>query len=174
MTNTPLPFGVLAGTAAYPWPHLSINVATLAALIAACRSAGVGYGLGSKAPTLSAVPGRDFHAIDCSGFVRWSLYQAAGHCTLPDGSVVQHDWIEAHGFKKSDVASAELHDGAVRIAFLSPADGGGIGHVVLIVNGQTVESHGHYGPDRRFWTGDAWQGKCAVYVLAPPLSTIGQ
>jgi len=166
--NTPtLPTGVIAGTPAFPWPHLSIDVGTLTGLLLLCRQAGVGYGLGSKAPTLSAVPGRGFHAIDCSGFVRWALYQA-GHCILPDGSVNQHDWIKGNGFKQSDVASGELLDGAVRIAFLSPVDGGGVGHVVLIHNGKTFESHGHYGPDRRPWTGDAWQGRCAVYVLMPP------
>ena len=168
MTVKKFPAGVSAPSASYPWPHVSLDVPKMITLEQSCRSAGIRYGLGSKAPSLSAKPG-SFTRIDCSGFVRWVVYQAAG-VTMPDGSVNQRDWIENNGFKRSDVDSGALLDGAVRIAFLSPQDGGGIGHVVLIHGGQTCESHGGVGPDRRPWTGAGWQRHAHVFVLCPPAS----
>lgn len=134
--------------------------------VARCRTKHVSYGLGSKAPSLTALPGKDFLRIDCSGFVRWAVYQASyNKLKMPDGSVVQHDWVRKQGYKVSDIASGKLKDGRVRIAFMSPADGGGVGHVALILNGWTLESHGGGGPNRREWTGAGWQSTAKVYVL---------
>lgn len=150
----------------YPWHLIHLDRAALIACVTRCKAVGVKYGLGNKAPSLSSEPGRDFKAIDCSGFVRWAIYQASSHAVqFPDGSVVQHDWVTAQNFKISDVESGTLHDNRVRIAFLSPAAGGGVGHVALILNGTTLESHGGIGPDRRAWTGEGWQAKTSVYVL---------
>jgi cell wall-associated NlpC family hydrolase len=148
------------------YPSVPLDEQKIRDLVADCVRAGVRYGLGSKAPSLTAVPGRDFKRIDCSGFVRWVLYQASGKTlNFKDGSVQQHEWIKEHGFKVSDVASGKLKDGRVRIAFLTPTDGGGVGHVVLILNGKTAESCGGIGPCRRDWTGKGWQKKAHVYIL---------
>lgn len=132
-------------------------------------AAGVGYGLGSKIEPLSKQAGEGISLVDCSGFVRWVIYHAANGLTIPDGSVNQHDWADAQKFKQSDFAGALQHDNGVRIAFLRPQDTlEHVGHVVLIVNGQTAESHGHHGPDRRVWGSQGFMQHCSVYVLTPP------
>lgn len=150
----------------YPWKLISLNVARMAQLTAACRAADVSYGLGSKAPSLDSEPGTGFKRIDCSGFVRWLIWKASGRTVrMPDGSWIQHEWIREHGFKQSTVEAGKLLDGRVRVAIMTP-HGGGVGHIALIHNGRTMESHGGKGPDRRPWTGNGWQAKCSVYVLA--------
>ena len=166
--------GIDPPTVAFAWPSLPLDRNVLIACVARCRRTGVGYRLGAKAGAATAEPGEETHGfahIDCSGFVGWTLAQStAGHFTalLNRGSVEQHDWLEAHGFKRSSPPACCLRDGTVRVAFLSPADGGGIGHVLLVTGGETIESHGGLGPDRRAWdtTAHPWMGKCAVYVLA--------
>ena len=127
----------------------------------------VTYGLGKKIAA-GQVPGRDFTQVDCSGFVRETIRWATDlGDSFPDGSVVQHDWVKAKGFAADTVASGSSHDGAVRIAFLPPgATASGIGHVALIHNGMTIESHGEVGPDSRPWTDDRWQAKTSLYILA--------
>lgn len=117
---------------------------------------------------LSLEPGQ-FHAVDCSGYTRWLIWHASsGRVTFVDGSAQQHEQAEHAGFKRSSVEAGKMRDGALRIAFLSPEDGGGVGHVALLLNGSTIESHGHHGPDSREWTGEGWQAKTAVYVLTAP------
>jgi hypothetical protein len=127
----------------------------------------VGYGLGAKVPFPGAVPGKDFRRVDCSGFVREAIRRAeAKNLGFPDGSVVQHDWVRSHHFAADTVAGAGAHDGIVRIAFLRPQDSPSrIGHVVLIHDGRTLESHGGIGPDSRPWTGEDWQRYAFVYRL---------
>jgi hypothetical protein len=128
----------------------------------------VTYGLGSKPPFHGAIPGRDFRRVDCSGFVREAIRLSTNPSVpFPDGSVVQHDWVRGHGFEKSTIAAGGESDGVVRIAFLRPQDSPHhIGHVVLIADGRTLESHGGVGPDSRPWDGRDWQAKAFVYVLA--------
>jgi hypothetical protein len=151
-------------------PILSLDFSRAKAFLDACETSvpRVTYGLGKKVPFLGAVPGRDFTQVDCSGFIREAIRLSTNPPTpFPDGSVVQHDWIKAHGFAKSTVAGGMQNDGMMRIAFLRPQDvPSGIGHVVLIVGGQTLESHGGTGPDSRQWTGKGWQAKTFVYDLA--------
>lgn len=139
-----------------PWKAL--------ALTKSLQDAGVSYQLGAKANPLSAQAG-EFDAIDCSGFVRWLIFHATGQ-EIPDGSVHQHDWAIQHGCKQSTFADAHSDDDLIRIAFLVPA-GGKPGHVVLILNGYTMESHGGAGPDRRAWGSCSWMSRMAVYVLSP-------
>jgi len=127
----------------------------------------VTYGLGKKIKP-GQVPGRDFTAVDCSGFVREAVRRATdlGN-SFPDGSVVQHTWVENRHFGTDSVDGGKKLDGAVRIAFLPPsAVPSGIGHVVLIHNGKTLESHGGVGPDSRVWDGGSRQAKTAVFVLS--------
>jgi cell wall-associated NlpC family hydrolase len=157
-----------APTAAFAYPTLSVDMPTLYQITDNLMSEGCRYGLGAKAPSLGCDT-HEIEAIDCSGFVRFALYRASG-VTLPDGSVNQHDWVDAQGFKRSSVAAAALEDGVLRIAFLSPADGGGVGHVMLVLNGYTLESHGHKGVDRRPWNTTLYpfMALCSMYVLTPP------
>jgi hypothetical protein len=85
---------------------------------------------------------------------------------FPDGSVVQHEWVSGHGFKKCDVEAGKLFDNKARIAFLAPQDSPSeIGHVTLIYNGWTLESHRGVGPDSRPWTGNDWQARAHLFEL---------
>jgi hypothetical protein len=151
-------------------PLLDIDFSRAEAFLNACETCTprVTYGLGEKVPFLGAVPGRDFTQVDCSGFVREAIRVSTNPpIPFPDGSVTQHDWVDARGFGKSTVAAAMADDGMMRVAFLRPQDvPSGIGHVVLIVAGRTLESHGGTGPDSRPWTGASWQAKTFVYDLA--------
>lgn len=155
-------------TSAYPFVSLTIDIPLLLEIEKHLHEQACEYGLGAKAPSLTCDTS-EIHSVDCSGFVRYALARAA-HVDISDGSVQQHEWIESHGFKRSTVADGKDMDGAVRIAFLTPADGGGVGHVVLIYSGLTLESHGSVGPDRRQWNTNLypWMSRCQVYVLSPP------
>lgn len=151
---------------------LPINMSAVQAFLNACMTSNprVTYGLGAKVPFFNAVPRKDFKKVDCSGFVREAIRRATTpRAPFPDGSVVQHEWVRARGFRKSNVQAAFKKDGAVRIAFLRPQDAkSGIGHVVLVHNARTVESHGKVGPNSRPWTGTDWQAKAFVYRLTDP------
>jgi hypothetical protein len=151
-------------------PLLSLSFARVKAFLQACMTSTprVTYGLGKKVPFLNAVPGRDFTQVDCSGFVREAVREATTPTlAFPDGSVVQHDWVQAQQFQKCSVADGQLDDGTMRVAFLRPQDSSQhIGHVVLIIAGQTIESHGGTGPDSRRWDGSSWQAKTSVYNFA--------
>jgi cell wall-associated NlpC family hydrolase len=106
-------------------PLASFDIARVQSFLDACRNANprVTYGLGAKVPFHGAVPGRDFTQIDCSGFVREAIRLASNpSIPFPDGSVVQHDWVRAHGFERSSATAGSSTDGAVRIAFLRPQD----------------------------------------------------
>ena len=151
---------------------MPIDFAKARAFLDACvnSSPRVRYGLGAKVPFHGATPGRHFTRVDCSGFVREAIWRATSpHLNFPDGSVVQHDWVRAQGFQRGTTADGRLRDGAVRIAFLLPQDAPNrIGHVVLIHNARTVESHGGVGPNSREWNVTGWQARASVYLLTPP------
>lgn len=165
MSNSPTITGISPKKAGFAWPTLELDRDKMLALTNWCTSHDVGYKLGAKAPWLGCDVS-EIRAIDCSGFVRYLAYQASsGSVVLPDGSVNQHEAFFAGGFKRSSVGSGRLQDGILRIAFLRPEDGDGVGHVAFLLNGRTLESHGHHGPDRRLWTGQGWMGKCSVYVV---------
>ena len=151
-----------------PAGPMPLDITKAQAFLDACVKAHVTYGLGAKVPFYHAVPGRDFTKVDCSGFVREAILEATEKAIpFPDGSVVQHHWVKARGYPHSSVDAAKASDQKVRIAFLSPnASSEGIGHVVLIYQAHTLESHGHHGPDSRPWDGEAWQANTAVYILA--------
>lgn len=155
-------------------PTLDVDIGKVRAFLAACTGSSprVTYGLGAKVPFFNAVPGRDFKKVDCSGFVREAIRRAtAPRAPFPDGSVVQHEWVRGRGFRKSSVEAAFKKDGAVRIAFLRPQDApSGVGHVVLVHNAVTYESHGGTGPNSRAWTGTGWQKKAFVYRLKDPVA----
>jgi hypothetical protein len=153
--------------------RLSIDINEALAFLRACETSSprVTYGLGAKVPHFRAIPGREFTKVDCSGFVREAIREATSpSVAFPDGSVVQHDWVRHQGFQRTAVNAASQEDNVVRIAFLDPNDSPErIGHVVLVYNGRTLESHGGQGPvrgpDSRPWTGTDWQAKTSVYIL---------
>ncbi len=94
----------------------------------------------------------DVTEADCSGFVRYLLYHASDkRVKMPSGSWTQEDWCKKSGLPAVEYSTAALSDGWLRIAFLPKKDGHPR-HVWLILNGQTIESHGRtIGPDRRLW-----------------------
>lgn len=151
-------------------PTMDLDWTKVQAFLTACRTSSprVTYGLGAKIPSDSAVPGTGFTKVDCSGFVRAAIRRSTNPklTAFPDGSVVQHDWVKAKGFARGTVADGKLADGKIRIAFLTPQDApSGIGHVVLIRGGKTVESHGGTGPNSRAFDGTGWQSRAKVYLL---------
>lgn len=169
-TSSSAPFSRLRPAAAMP-SATTINLDILQAqrFLDACIGAHprVGYALGAKVPFPGAIPGIDFHEIDCSGFVREAILRAElTPLGFPDGSVLQHDWVRLQGFAKVSVAAAQVNDNVVRIAFLRPQDTQSrIGHVVLIYNGRTLESCAGVGPTSKYWTGSGWQARAYVYSL---------
>lgn len=158
-----------SASAAEAAPELPINWASVQSLLQACVTSNprVRYGLGAKIPSDASKPGTGFTKVDCSGFVRAAIRRSTSpKVAFPDGSVVQHDWVKAKGFARGTLADGALTDGKIRIAFLLPSDSPSrIGHVVLIRNGKTVESHSGVGPNSRPFDGTGWQRKAKVYLL---------
>ncbi len=148
---------------------LTLDMSAAQSFLDACTHSTprVTYGLGAKCKH-GAKPGKDFQKIDCSGFVRELIWRSTSPSfNFPDGSVVQHQWIRENGFARSSVADARAADDIVRIAFLRPQDtSSGIGHVVIVHKGRTLESHSGVGPDSRPWTATGWQASAYVYVLS--------
>lgn len=126
----------------------------------------VSYKMGAK-PKLGSMPGKgkgQFSTSDCSGLVRWLVYSASGGLVkMPEGSYTQNDWCKAQGFKPCPYKNAALKDGRVRIGFMKPEDGEA-GHVVLIHNALTMESHGGEGVDRRPWNAKINGGKSRLDI----------
>jgi hypothetical protein len=150
-------------------PQLSLDITAARSFLDSCMNSSprVKYGLGKKISPHGAVPGTGFKKVDCSGFVRETIWRAtAPHFNFPDGSVVQHDWIRDKGFERVTRTDASLQDGKIRIAFYRPQDSPShIGHVALVHNAKTLESHGSVGPNSRNWTNTGWQAKAFVYLL---------
>jgi len=150
-------------------PEIALDITVALSFLNSCMhsSPRVKYGLGAKISPHGAKPGTDFTRVDCSGFVRETIWRStAPHFNFPDGSVVQHEFIRDKGYERSTRADALLEDGKVRIVFLRPQDSPShIGHVALVHNARTLESHGGFGPDSRAWTNSGWQAKAMVYIL---------
>lgn len=163
--------GIIGASGAWRWPTVDIDVDLLVELSRRTVQPGNQYRLGGKAPKLTAdsatIRGL---GIDCSGYVRWILHRATGdELVIPDGSVQQAEWADSVGLKRSTVEACALLDGVVRMAQLPPtASRSGVGHITLILDGQTIESRGGAGPDRRPWTGEGWQALVNVWGLTRP------
>jgi cell wall-associated NlpC family hydrolase len=151
----------------YPWKSISLDGRKIRELVAACRANGVPYKLGGKARSLTATPASLKGGIDCSGFVRWAVWQASppdARVTMPDGSWHQAAWAEKEGFKESTVEACLLRDGRIRLAYW--ANRSGVSHVILVLNGKTLESHGAKGPNRRTWDlRVGWMKRSKVWCL---------
>lgn len=150
-------------------PTMPLDRAILTDFLDRCMTSDprVRYGLGKKVPRHGAIPGQEFTEIDCSGFVREAIRLATSPMVkFPDGSVVQHDWVRNWNYAPGMVEDGEKTDNRVRIAFLRPQDSAkGVGHVVLLLNGMTLESHGGVGPNRRVWSSLSWRHHSHVYRL---------
>jgi len=157
------------GSFAEAIPELQLEITAALDFLNSCMHSTprVKYGLGAKISPHGATPGTGFTKVDCSGFVRETVWRATTpHFNFPDGSVVQHDWIKDKGYERSTRADALLTDGKIRIVFLRPQDSPShIGHVALVHNARTLESHGGVGPNSRAWTNTGWQAKAIVYIL---------
>lgn len=160
---------LIHGDESYPYTLADIDIPLLLVLAERTIQPGNQYRLGGKASNLKAdsavIRGL---GMDCSGYVRWILHKASSfRLTIPDGSVQQGDWFEAKGFKKSTGAACERLDGILRVAqWRNP---GGVGHIALVHNGETIESHGGAGPDRREWDMNAtWMAQSKIWVVAKP------
>ncbi len=156
------------------YTNSSIDIKNILTFVNACITSKprVGYKMGAKVPDDNSQPGNPappgFLAVDCSGFVRAAIRRSTNPKmeAFPDGSVIQHEWIQAQGFRAGRVEDGEALDGILRIAFLPPSESKeGVGHVSFILDGQTIESHGGIGPDRRVWKGLAWRTKTTVFCL---------
>jgi cell wall-associated NlpC family hydrolase len=160
-----MPNGLIDPTQKFPYKTLDINTEALVTLTEKMIG-NVVYRMGAKAPGLDC-DSNTLKALDCSGFIRYVTAKCTdGLIDLPDGSDNQHQWFKRNGFKESTIQSGTRKDDILRIAFLTPADGNGIGHVAYILNGETMESHGHTtGVDMRQWNMRGWQASTYVYVV---------
>ncbi len=160
----------------FAYPTLPITGLKVTALTDSLIAEKFDYKLGGKVSPLGlqATEFRRYgiNGLDCSGFVRWVLYHALGQPSnfdIPDGSVNQHEAFDHAGFKQSTYEDAKNHDNVLRIAFLAPEHGGGIGHVLFVWNAQTSESHGGVGPGHRVWGDDhAFMHLMEVFVVSVP------
>lgn len=158
-----------AATDEYAWPSIRLDKPLLLRIMGKIDIPGNQYLWGGKVPDDADSSVVNEKGVDCSGLVRYLIARGTSQAVkVPHGSVNQHDWFKQKGFKRSTVEAAKLKDGVVRVAVMSPEDGGGIGHIALVLDGETMESHGGAGPDRRPWTGLGWQAKARIYVLTAP------
>jgi hypothetical protein len=102
---------------------------------------GVRYKFGAKFSNF-----KELHPIgryvDCSGFMRWLVYHGSdGKLSLVDGSVNQHSQIQQLGFPVREYSEALYsRTGAIYICFFRPTQYLA-GHVWLLSDGMTMESH---------------------------------
>jgi hypothetical protein len=115
--------------------------------------AGVSYKLGAKPGSLTYLP-TAIHYLDCSGAVRYLLYNAtSGQLVIPDGSWYQREWCEDHLIQIPYGTVANAGRERLFIAFITAGVNGSgeTGHVWLVHNGKTLESYGGHGIGRRNW-----------------------
>lgn len=161
-----------AGSAGYPFATLALDAAGVIQIHRELVGS-VGYKSGAK-----CAAGDRPENIDGAGYVGWLLCEATPAPLRPliardligrsSGQLTQ--WLRRCGFKRSSVDGGRLSDNALRVAITPAARNPltarlGFGHIVLIRNGRTIESHSGRGVNSREWTGTGWQARCAVYVL---------
>jgi len=155
--NFPLQSPHAEHAAALAYKTLPVDTQQLVVLVQAMRSAGVKYRIAKNDKELAAGIGKanfstpipHIKAIDCSGFARYALFKASsGRVVMPDGSCHQNEWCRHQPLAPVNYQkTAGLMDGHLRITFFQ----GHPGHVWMTLNGKTIESHGHLGPDQRDW-----------------------
>ncbi len=118
----------------------------------------VKYALGGKVGDLSKPPSQ-VTEIDCSGFVRYVMYQVFHIRTHAGGSWWQNKHFEEGGFEQVDYATeASKTDNCLRLGYYPGVRKNGerikIGHIWFVLNGETIESYSggvKHGPGRRAW-----------------------
>ncbi len=143
-----------------PTLALPIDVRTLLDVVVALDDK-VPYLLGGKPSSIKLTTDellreRGRAGIDCSGFVRWLLFRASsGRVKIPDGSVNQRDRFRAladvAGVAAVPYTDCGQRDGVLRVAGFTKSARVAVGHIWLVVDGQTAESHGRHGVNRRAW-----------------------
>lgn len=115
------------------------------------QAAKISYGLGAKA-SLNVEPEK-ITKIDCSGYLRYLLYHITKHEVniQGGGSWWQNKWCKDVGLEVVDYSTAAELDGWLRIGYFAKPAGMAAGHIWLVLNGSTLESHGGKGPDSRPW-----------------------
>jgi hypothetical protein len=123
----------------------------------------VPYKMGGKAHPLGMsiahfLEDRGPVGIDCSGFVRWLLFLASGGAVnISDGTFNQRDFFRARAdvlhLPSSPYAVCAQHDDVLRVAGFVKSNKVTFGHIWIVHNGLTGESHGKPsgGIDRRPW-----------------------
>jgi hypothetical protein len=151
---------------------INIDRDYLLELCAALMDGHINYHMGAKAHPLDAEPA-DIKALDCSGFTRYLIHKVTdGQVTMVDGSDEQNAWCKHHKLRAEKYMHvAGLSDGLLRTAFMPRIYKDGklahAGHVWLVLNGKTLESHGHTGPDSRDWNTPVLTARVKTcYVLA--------
>jgi cell wall-associated NlpC family hydrolase len=97
------------------------------------------------------------HVIDCSGFVRYVLFRVCDIALAQDGSWHLNEWCKSYLQSEAEYKCASQMDGIIRVGYFAHPKGKPKhdGHIWLILNGWTMESHGghgrHGGPHRRRW-----------------------
>lgn len=110
--------------------------------------------------------------LDCSGYVHYILNKASeGKIVIGKGPLWVNsggisDWASKQGFKSVDYAkNAGKMDNILRLAYLPPKKS--YGHIWLVLNGKTLESHGSKGVNRRPWdTSVLKKNASACYEIA--------
>lgn len=115
------------------------------------------YKLGGKAPYLGCPVTKLLGGIDCSGFIRWLVYNSTQpNLIVPDGSYNQYHWMKSQGLKEVPYSqvqeSVEGESSTLYFAFILASREIPVGHVWAIThNGDTAESYGGHGPGSRRW-----------------------
>lgn len=135
-----------------PSKRISISNLALTEFMNATLGGRIKYGLGAKASPLTINPSK-IKKIDCSGYVQYLLYKvSSGSIRIKAGSWHQNEYFKTQRFEKIDYETeAARSDGILRLGYFYGGGGGGIGHIWFVLNGQTIESSGGKGPNRRAW-----------------------
>ena len=111
----------------------------------------VSYEMNAKASPLDLDPAK-IKKLDCSGFVQYVLYNATSKSAfLKSGSWYQNQWCIAQKLEKVAYSTANQSDGWLRLGYFPAPKKGQYGHIWLILDGRTLESHGGKGPNSRAW-----------------------
>lgn len=94
--------------------------------------------------------------LDCSGYIHYILREASKNkINVPHGSWNIDAWFEKSSCSDVDYKSnAGKRDNVLRLGYFpKPADGSmSYGHIWLVLNAETLESHGSRGVNRRSWS----------------------
>ena len=112
-------------------------------------------------------------SIDCSAYVHYVLNRVTngkiviGRGPLCENSGSIRDWAKKQGFASVKYSEqANLNDFILRLAYLPPKTKTTFGHIWLVLNSQTLESHGSKGVNRRKWNDKNLAGVTDCFNIA--------